>query len=74
MYKFNYNYKVIVTNNIERILTLYYLNYDMITDYDLHYEWVIGAITAVSGTKDTNGNVVRLIEKIRFNTPESPAE
>ena len=43
-------------------------------DYDLHYEWVIGAITAVSGTKDTNGNVVRLIEKIRFNTPESPAE
>ena len=42
-------------------------------DYDLHYEWVIGAITAVSGTKDVNGNVVRLIEKIRFNTPESPA-
>jgi len=38
-------------------------------DYDLHYEWVIGAITAVSGTK-SGKQVIRLIEKIRFTTPD----
>ena len=41
-------------------------------DYDLRYEFVIGAVTAVSGTKTTSGDVVKLIEKIRFNTPENP--
>ena len=41
-------------------------------DYDLRYEFVIGAVTAVSGTKTTQGDVVKLIEKIRFNTPEAP--
>ena len=41
-------------------------------DYDLRFEFVIGAVTAVSGTKTTQGDVVKLIEKIRFNTPEAP--
>ena len=43
-------------------------------DFNLRYEYVIGAITAVSGYKDGQGNVIKLIEKIRFNTPESPEE
>ena len=41
-------------------------------DYDLRYEFVIGAVTAVSGTKTTTGDLVKLIEKIRFNTPDAP--
>lgn len=36
------------------------------------YENVIGAITAVSGYQDKNGNVIKLIEKIRFAAPEGP--
>ncbi|MCP4817261.1 MAG: hypothetical protein GY888_32500, partial [Planctomycetaceae bacterium] len=34
-------------------------------DPDLHYEHVIGAVTAVSGYK-RDGKVVKLIEKIQF--------
>ena len=41
-------------------------------DFNLHYEYVIGAITAVSGYKDGQGNVIKLIEKIRFATPDGP--
>jgi biopolymer transport protein ExbD len=44
-------------------------------DYDLHYEHVIDAITAVSGYIDsTTGRVVKLVEKIKFAPPqEDPA-
>ena len=41
-------------------------------DFRLRYEYVIGAITAVSGYKDGDGNVIKLIEKIRFTTPDGP--
>ena len=37
-------------------------------DYNLRYEYVIRAITAVSGYKDGN-EVVKLIEKIKFAKP-----
>ena len=38
-------------------------------DFDLHYRYVIQAITAVSGRISKEGNVVKLIEKIRFAQP-----
>jgi hypothetical protein len=38
------------------------------TDYNLRYEYVIQAITAVSGYKDGD-QVVKLIEKIKFAKP-----
>jgi biopolymer transport protein ExbD len=38
-------------------------------DYHLHYEHVIDAITAVSGYIDDNGNLVKLVEKIKFTPP-----
>ena len=38
------------------------------TDYNLRYEYVIRAITAVGGYKDGN-EVVKLIEKIKFAKP-----
>ncbi|MEM9365011.1 MAG: biopolymer transporter ExbD [Planctomycetota bacterium] len=38
------------------------------TDYNLRYEYVIEAITAVSGYKDGD-QVVKLIEKIKFAKP-----
>ncbi len=38
-------------------------------DYQLDYEHVISAITAVSGYIDTNDNVVKLVEKIKFAAP-----
>lgn len=33
---------------------------------DLHYEYVIGAVTAVSGYKQRGGKIIKLIEKIQF--------
>lgn len=41
-------------------------------DYNLHYEHVINAITAVSGYLDDNGNVIKLVEKIKFAPPRAP--
>jgi biopolymer transport protein ExbD len=42
-------------------------------DYDLNYENVIEAITAVSGYIDsTTGKVVKLVEKIKFAPPKNP--
>ena len=41
-------------------------------DFRLRYEYVIGAITAVSGYKDGDGNVIKFVEKIRFATPDGP--
>jgi biopolymer transport protein ExbD len=38
-------------------------------DYALKYEHVIEAITAVSGTIGPNGDIVKLVEKIKFSPP-----
>jgi biopolymer transport protein ExbD len=38
-------------------------------DYNLKYEYVIQAITAVSGYPDGAGNIVRLVEKVKFAPP-----
>ena len=42
-------------------------------DYDLKYENVIKAITAISGYITEDGKVVKLIEKIKFSPPETPS-
>ena len=42
---------------------------EIVSDYDLSYEHVIGAITAVSGERDKRGEVTKLIERIRFAQP-----
>jgi len=39
-------------------------------DPQLHYEHVIRAITAVSGYTEADGNIVKLVEKIRFTPPK----
>jgi biopolymer transport protein ExbD len=42
-------------------------------DYDLRYEYVIEAITAVSGYRDdATGEVVKLVDKIKFAPPKAP--
>lgn len=41
-------------------------------DYNLKYENVIRAITAVSGDRLPNGDVVKLIEKVKFAPPKAP--
>jgi biopolymer transport protein ExbD len=38
-------------------------------DYDLRYEHVVAAITAIAGYVDADGNVVKLIDKIKFAPP-----
>ena len=39
-------------------------------DFDLHYQYVIQAITAVSGYVNRDGNIVKLVERIRFAPPD----
>ena len=41
-------------------------------DYQLRYEFVIAAITAVTGYRTPENEIVKLIEKIRFSPPKSP--
>jgi len=41
-------------------------------DYQLRYEYVIQAITAVTGYRTPEDEVVKLIEKIRFSPPKTP--
>jgi biopolymer transport protein ExbD len=38
-------------------------------DFNLKYEFVIEAITAVSGTLAPDGQIVKLVEKIKFSPP-----
>jgi biopolymer transport protein ExbD len=38
-------------------------------DYTLKYEYVIEAITAVSGSVGENGQIIKLVEKIKFSPP-----
>ncbi|MCA9189809.1 MAG: biopolymer transporter ExbD, partial [Planctomycetales bacterium] len=39
-------------------------------DYNLKYEYVIAAITAVSGERTADDQIIRLIEKIKFTPPQ----
>ncbi len=41
-------------------------------DYQLRYEFVVAAITQVSGYVANDGSVVKLIEKIKFSPPRQP--
>jgi len=41
-------------------------------DYNLDYEYVIEAITAVSGDVSPDGHVTKLVEKIKFAPPRPP--
>ncbi len=41
-------------------------------DYQLRYEYVIAAITAVTGYRTPENDIVKLIERIRFSPPKSP--
>jgi biopolymer transport protein ExbD len=43
-------------------------------DYGLRYEHVIQAISAVSGYRDDTGNIVKLIEKVKFAPPRQAGE
>ena len=43
-------------------------------DYQLRYEYVIEAITAVTGYRNETNDVAKLIEKIRFSPPKAPPE
>ena len=40
-------------------------------DFNLKYEYVIQAITAVSGYKQADGSLVRLVEKVKFSPPRA---
>jgi hypothetical protein len=40
-------------------------------DYDLHYEYVIDAVTAITGYIDQNNQRHKLIERIKFTPPKS---
>ncbi len=44
---------------------------ELVCDYNLHYEHVIEAITAVSG-ENRGGQIVKLVEKIKFSPPVAP--
>jgi biopolymer transport protein ExbD len=42
-------------------------------DYNLRYEYVIEAITAVSGYRDgATGDIVKLVDKLKFAPPRNP--
>ena len=43
-------------------------------DYQLRYEYVIQCITAVSGYVDAHGNIVKLVEKLKFAPPQPSPE
>ncbi len=42
-------------------------------DYNLKYQNVIEAVTAVSGYMTPSGHIVKLIQKIKFSPPKKPA-
>jgi biopolymer transport protein ExbD len=41
-------------------------------DFHLHYKYVIDAITHVSGYREPDGQLVRLIQNIQFAPPQGP--
>ena len=44
----------------------------IVADYDLRHEHAVQAITALSGTRDADGSIQPLIEKIRFAPNRTP--
>jgi biopolymer transport protein ExbD len=50
------------------------LEVELDADYNLNYNYVIQAITAVSGRVDETGRIIPLIEKIRFAPPRGGPE
>ncbi len=42
-------------------------------DYNLRYENVVAAITAVSGYVDKDGHIIKLIDKLKFSPPKKPS-
>lgn len=42
-------------------------------DYGLHYEHVIGAISAVTGYVGSQGDIIKLVEKVTFAPPRDAA-
>ena len=42
-------------------------------DYNLRYENVVAAITAVSGYVDKDGHIIKLVEKLKFAPPKKPS-
>ena len=42
-------------------------------DYQLRYEFIIRAITSVTGYRTDSDDIVKLIEKIRFSPPKEPS-
>jgi biopolymer transport protein ExbD len=45
---------------------------ELVCDYNLHYENVIEAITAVSGSIGPDGTITKMVEKIKFSPPTTP--
>ncbi len=43
-------------------------------DYNLKYDNVVRAVTAVSGYVDEDGNIVKLVEKIKFAQPRQSGD
>lgn len=43
-------------------------------DFQLRYDYIIRAVTAVTGYRTENDEVVKLIEKIRFAPPKEPSQ
>jgi len=42
-------------------------------DYHLHFSHVINAVGACTGRLDSNGKIVKYIDKIKFKPPTKPA-
>ncbi len=40
-------------------------------EYQLHYEYVIDAISAISGYRTKDGGIIKLIQKIKFSPPRA---
>jgi biopolymer transport protein ExbD len=43
-------------------------------DYNLKYEHLISAVTHVSGYVNANGDVIKLVEKLKFKPPKPPGK
>jgi biopolymer transport protein ExbD len=41
-------------------------------DYGLNYEHVIDAVTAITGYRDPQGSIVKLVDKVKFAPPKRP--
>lgn len=45
------------------------LEVELDCDYGLRYDYAIAAITAISGTRSTSGEIVPLVERVKFSPP-----